>query len=125
MPGRRARPLVRVLVAISLCSAFVAAFAVPIPKDLPPVAFQQGGLYRLEVALIVFYGALLLITPAVAGLGQGQLPIEISARGAKFAEGADQSVVRAEAEIESLKRNVDVLTDGLVTVELEIARLQQ
>ena len=68
--------------------AFLSCVAVPIPHDpqgdpaLPAVAFEQVGLYRLEVGLLAFYGGLLLITPAFSGLVRGRLPIEISARGA-------------------------------------------
>jgi hypothetical protein len=102
----------------------------PVPRDakgdlaLPAVAFEQVGLYRLEVALLVFYGGLLLITPAFSGLIWGRLPTEISARGAKFAEGADRSAALNEAKIEELKRTTSALTEGLATVHLEIERLR-
>jgi hypothetical protein len=83
MRGRHTRNLVRVLVGTALCTALSVCIAVPIPADLPAIALLQPSLYRLEVALLVFYGCLLLLTPAFSGLIRGRLPIEISTRGAK------------------------------------------
>jgi hypothetical protein len=96
---------------------------VPVPEDLPAVAFRQAGFYRLEVSLLVFYGSLLLITPAFSGLIRGRLPIEISTRGAKFAEEADQAEALNGAMIEELKRTTDALAEDLTTMELEIEKL--
>lgn len=79
------RTLVRILIGAALSLALAAALF-PLPEDLPAVALGQTGLYRLEVALAAFYGLLLLVTPVYAGLAAGRLPIEISTRGAKFAE---------------------------------------
>jgi hypothetical protein len=78
----------------------------------------------LEVALLVFYGCLLLITPAFAGLAQGRLPIEVSTRGARFAEEADRSEELAEAKFEELERTTRALTEGLTAANLEIKRLR-
>jgi hypothetical protein len=104
------RTLIRVVVGLALCAALVAAAAVPEPDDLPAVAFGQASLYRLEVSLLVFYGELLLITPAFSGLIRGRLPIEISTRGARFAEEADRSDQLVEATIRELRRDVRHLT---------------
>ena len=118
------RNFIRVLVGAALCSAFVACAAAPVPENPPAVAFGQAGLYRLEVALLVFYGCLLLITPAFSGLIRGRLPIEISARGAKFAEEAKESATFNEETIEGLKRATDDLAEGLKAANFEIRRLQ-
>jgi len=74
---------------------------VPVPEDLPAIAIRQPGLYRLEVALLIFYGWLLLLTPAFSGLIRGRLPIEISTRGA------------------------NAHREALVTIDLEIKRLKE
>lgn len=87
-------------------------------------AWSSAGLYRLEVALAVFYGALLLVTPALSGLTRGRLPIEISTRGAKFAEEADQSATLNEEKIEDLERVTDNLGEELRIAKFEIARLK-
>jgi hypothetical protein len=102
---------------------------VPIPLDangdpnLPAVAFDQIGLYRLEVALLVFYGDLLLVTPAFSGLIWGRLPTEISMRGAKFAE-AERSVDTNRVAVEKLERTTHELTEGLDIANLEIKQLK-
>lgn len=125
MPGPRTRNLIRIFVGIALCVALAACAAAPIPEDLPAVAFRQTGLYRLEVALFVFYCGLLLITPAFSGLIHGRLPVEISVRGAKFEEKADYSVEATEARIEELDQRVTDLADGLTAASIEINQLQR
>lgn len=125
MPGRHTRNLIRALTGAALCIALVAAAAMPMPEVLPAVAIRQAGLYRLEVALLVFYGWLLLATPAFSGLVRGRLPIEISTRGARFAEEADQSAKLNEKKIEDLERVAQKLTEGLRVAKLEIKQLKE
>lgn len=74
---------------------------------------------------MVFYGDLLLVTPAFSGLARGRLPIEISTRGAKFAEVADRSAERNEKSIKELKLTVDLMRDRLTKARLEIDRLKR
>jgi|SRR6476659_4892693 len=123
MPAQRA--LVRILVAVALSAAVVACFIAPVPATLPAIALQQPGLYRLEIALFVFYGSLLLVTPAFSGLVRGRLPVEISTRGAKFAEEAGHSALLNEERIKDLKRVTDELAEGLRVANLEIKRLKR
>lgn len=92
---------------------------------LPAVALEQAALYRLEVALAVFYGELLLITPVYSGLIGGRLPIEISPRGAKFAEEADQSAELTKAAIRKLEQATELLSEDLTVVTLEVERLDE
>jgi multidrug efflux pump subunit AcrB len=125
MAGHHTRNLIRTLTAAALCSALVACTVTPVPADLPAVAIRQASLYRLEVALLVFYGALLLITPAFSGLLRGRLPIEISTRGAKFAEEADQSAEVNEAAIKKLQLAADSLTESLEQAIAEIDELKR
>ena len=84
------------------------------------MALGQTSLYRLEVALAAFYGCLLLVTPAYAGLTAGRLPVEISTRGAKFAEEADRSAAVNRVRIEELLRTANDLTEALTAAELMI-----
>jgi len=125
------RVLVRALVAAALCVALSACLLVPIPQDLkgnsalPAIALEQVGLYRLEVALLIFYGWLLLVTPAFSGLIRGRLPSEISTRGAKFVEEADQSAALNEEKIKDLKRITDDLAEGLRVAKFEIKQLKK
>jgi hypothetical protein len=115
----------------ALAAALLSCAAVPIPRDpqgdpaLPAVAFEQVGLYRLEVGLLVFYGGLLMITPAYAGLTQGRLPIEISTRGAKFTEETSEAAERTEAAVQELKQTTVALAERLTTAHLKIERLRE
>jgi hypothetical protein len=125
------RALVRALVAVTLVLALLAFVVVPVPLGedgnlaLPAAAFGQVALYRLEVALLVFYGGLLIATPAFSGLFRGRLPIEISARGAKFADGTDRSAKRNEAEIRRLNKSIRNFAEALADMNAEIDGVKQ
>lgn len=119
------RLLVRILVGSALCLALFAFALAPVPVNLPAPAFEQTGLYRLEVSLLVFYGTLLLATPALAGLIRGRLPTEISTRGAKFAEKADQLAAQDEVAIKRLEATTDRLALRLAEAHTEIERLDE
>lgn len=125
------RLIVRILIVTVLCAALLAFAFVPIPinengsPDLPAPALGQLALYRLEIALMSFYGTLLLITPAVSGLVRGRLPIEISTRGAKFAAEADQIAGREEAAIRKLEWTTERLEQRLTDTRIEFERLSQ
>lgn len=118
------RLFVRISVATALCAALLACALVPVPAELPSPAFEQAGLYRLEIALMFFYGGLLLVTPIFAGLVRGRLPIEISTRGAKFAVQADEDAAENEAAIRALEGTDRQLAQWLEEVQIEIASLK-
>jgi len=131
LPNMVERFLVRILVACALCFSLIAFAIAPIPvdeignPDLPAFAFGQMGLYRLEVALLVFYGTLLLATPTFSGLLRGRLPIEISTRGAKFAAEADGSARRSETAIRTLEGAIRQLAQGLKDTRIEVDSLKE
>jgi hypothetical protein len=125
MAGSRTRNLIRVLTGVALIAALAAAVFMPQPEVLPAVAVRQAAFYRLELALLVFYGCLLLVTPAFSGLVRGHFPVEISTRGARFVEEADQSTELHEERIASLKRLSDDLGERLKIAEVEIKRLKE
>ena len=121
---RNSRTLIRSLIGAALGFALVACAVLPVPADLPAVALEQAGLYRLEIALAAFYGCLLLVTPAYSGVVAGRLPIEISTRGARFAAEADQTAERDEEIISEMRLNVSQVVDGLTEAMIEIDRLK-
>lgn len=125
MTGQGERTLVRVFTGVALGAALLISALVPVPPDLPAMAFGQAGLYRLEVALLVFYGSLLLLTPAFAGLIRGRLPAEISTRGAKFAEEADQAAELTEAAVKELEMKVNVLAVKLKKATIELDHMEK
>jgi hypothetical protein len=122
MPGLR--NLVRVLVGAVLGIALITGAVLPAPDDLPAIALGQAALYRLEIVMAVFYGCLLMVTPAYSGLAMGRLPIEISTRGARFAEGTDQSTEVNEELIWELQQSVDTAVEGLAEALIEIDLLK-
>ncbi|MGN6201362.1 MAG: hypothetical protein ACTHNY_03030 [Solirubrobacterales bacterium] len=125
------RLLIRVLIGIALAIALIAFALTPVPVNahgdpaLPAPALEQVILYRLEVALLAFYGCLLLVTPALSGLLRGRLPIEISTRGAKFAADADETAAETEAAIRAAERSIRQLSQGLKDAQIEIESLQE
>ena len=120
----RARQLIRLLVGAALCAALTTYVFVSVPENLPSVAFGQPAIYRLQAALLVFYGTLLLVTPAYSGLAWGRLPIEISTHGAKFFEDADRSASLNEAAMSRMRRVTANLTQALADTEIEVERLR-
>jgi hypothetical protein len=125
MPGRPERNFIRGLVGSALCISLSAGFAAPVPAELPAIAVRQPGLYRLEMALLIFYGCLLLLTPAFSGLIRGRLPVEISTRGAKFAAEASQSEATTEQRIGEMGRTIEAHTEELTSLNLEVRRLNE
>jgi len=117
--------LVRVLVSAALCVALAACSVSPVPENLPAIALEQPGLYRLEIALAAFYGCLLLVTPTYSGVVAGRLPIEISTRGAKFAAEADLTAERDEEIISEMRLNIGQVVDGLTEAMMEIEQLKR
>jgi hypothetical protein len=125
LPGRAERNAIRILVAFVIAAAILTCLLVSRPDDLPGPTFNLVGLYRIEIALVVFYGGLLLLTPVFSGVVRGRLPIEISARGAKFAEEIRQE--RAEISdkaIASQQEETARLTRELVEARVEINKMQ-
>lgn len=104
---------------------------VPVPvdakgnPDLPAPALGQPGLYRLEVALLAFYGNLLLVTPAFSGLLRGRFPTEISTRGAKFGGEVDQSAEQVASAIAELEQTTSRLADELAAAAVEVETFEE
>lgn len=121
--GMNERLLVRIFVGIALGLAILAFVFLPIPVGadeepvLPALALQQPVLYRMEVGLAAFYGGLLILTPAFAGLVRGQLPIEISARGARFADSADDAFDNLEKTVASLTKKLSLVAQDVESLK--------
>jgi hypothetical protein len=124
LPGRSERNLVRVLVAGVVIATIVACVLVHVPEDSegnldpPAVALNDPKLFRVEVALLVFYGGLLLLTPAFAGMFRGRLPTEISTKGAKYGE---EVVERADENAALNQATVDEHTEQIGTLIAEMS----
>jgi len=124
MASQIERTLVRILIGAALLVAIVTAALAP-ASALPTVAFGQVWIYRLEVSLLAFYGCLLLITPAFSGLIRGRLPIEISTRGAKFAEETKRYAALDEGTIRELEEAIGDHSQAIANVQIEIGQLSE
>lgn len=122
--GKAERQLVRVIVAALIVGSLAFALLLDPPDDLPAVALGKEFVYRVEIVLLTFYGGLLLLTPLFYGLIRGKLPIEVSARGAKFSEAADEALGKAEAAIERLQTDSTALRADLVELQLQMKQRQ-
>jgi hypothetical protein len=121
-PGWQERSVVRLIVACVIVATVLAFALVRAPENLPATALGQPPVYHLEVALLVFYGGFLLLTPAFWGLIRGRLPTEISSRGAKYTEVGES----ADAALKATGQQSDLtleLSDRL-TKELAVTKGQ-
>ena len=125
MPGRFARNTVRGLVTTALLAALLGSALAPVPAELPATALGQPALYRLEITLLVFYGCLLVITPAFLGLASGRLPVEISTKGARFADEASRTVERDKSTIEELEKTTERLEVGLAAAMSKLGQFER
>jgi hypothetical protein len=116
MSGRRAEHLaVRLGIPALLVASCAGAAAVSwhaTKSQIPPVALGSHVVLAVQIALLFFYGALLLLVPLVRALVDGDLPVELSLRGARWKESlfgfGDKFLVRqGEAEEEALRANAE------------------
>lgn len=130
--SRATRIAIRVLIGLVLLAAVVVALSVALPTagsgakehtDLPEVALGQSSLYRVEIFLLVFYGGLLVGTPAFRGLIGGRLPTKISARGAEFAEETAQTIEEAQKLVEELRGELQTERANAVRTRLNIDQI--
>jgi hypothetical protein len=91
--------------------------AVPAPQHLPAPALGSRELLWLERTLVLFYGFLLLVVP-VLRVQAGEVPIELSTRGARYADLSEHALSALEervAQTEELLDQTHKLVDGLAT----------
>ena len=128
----RTQNAIRLMIGALLVAALVTALAVAVPTvgegaekraDLPSVALGQESLYRVEIFLLVFYGGLLIGTPAFRGIVGGRLPTKISARGAEFAEETAQTIAEAQKLVEELRGELQTERANAVRTRLNIDQI--
>jgi hypothetical protein len=88
------RAAVRIVVPFAFVSAGLVAAFVADRADRPPaVAFENRLVFAGELLVLTFYGVLLVLVPLVRAIAGGELPVELNARGARFAEaGAEEAL---------------------------------
>lgn len=126
--------IVRTGVGLLVLAALSLAIAARLPSrrengksspDLPAVALGQESIYRLEIFLAAFYGGLLLLVPAYRGLVGGRLPIEISARGAKYAEETADSIEATQELVAELEQGLRAVEASAMRAHLNIDQLAE
>jgi hypothetical protein len=117
--------------ALMACSA-VGATLVSLhatKPEIPSFAFGSHVVLAVQLTLLFFYGALLLLVPLVRAVSGGELPIELSMRGARFAEAklTDASGETVE-RLEEAEASLDALSEQVARgnqVEDELRELRQ
>jgi hypothetical protein len=99
---------IRLAIPAAAAAAVVLGIALPVPHSLPGAALGSKELLWLERALLFFYGFLLLFVPVLRAL-EGVLPIELSTRGARYAEASD-------AAVEALTRRLEDMEDLMYSI---------
>ena len=105
---------IRIGIPAAGAAAIVVGIALPTSHDLPALALGNRELLWLERTLVLFYGFLLLFVPVVRAL-QGELPIELSTRGARYAE-ASAAVEELKARLSETERALDETVDFIERV---------
>lgn len=94
------RAAVRIVVPFAFVSAALIATFVAYRADRPPaVAFENRLVFAGELLVLTFYGVLLVLVPLVRAIASGELPIELNARGARYAEGAVEEWFSSNREL--------------------------
>ena len=100
---------IRFATAFLFLAAATVAAVTAAPGDLPAIALGQVVVYRVEVLLALVYGGLLLLVPLFQGVVHGQLPVEISHRGAKWPPPAERALARLREQVVQLEKERDML----------------
>jgi hypothetical protein len=111
-PGRAAVRLGVPTLLVASCAGAATVSLNASKPDIPSFAFGSHVVLAVQVALVLFYGALLLLVPLVRAL-DGDLPIELSLRGARWEEGvsevSDELVARQRsAEERALREDLEI-----------------
>jgi len=118
--------VVRIAVAALALATLAFAARAQIPQPLPSIALGQELLYRGELFLVLFYGGLLIATPVLRGIVSGRLPIEITARGARYdaPEQMSGGLRDAEERIDQLNEVVEASSGQLARLHARMEQLE-
>jgi uncharacterized membrane protein len=135
MIRRRDSPTIRWAVPLLLLASCAGATVVSThATTAPALALGSHVVLALQVALAFFYGSLLLLVPLVRAL-DGDLPVELSLRGARWSEQADgfrgevlkrqkedeERVARAESELRAEVRLLRQRLDEAVRMQKDLS----
>jgi hypothetical protein len=101
--------------------ALALGLALPTPHHLPSLALGTREVLWAERTLVFFYGFLLFLVPILKALG-GELPIELSTRGARYAEASDTALEELKARLDE---DEDLLDDTIQSLDTIATRLEE
>jgi hypothetical protein len=109
-----------VVVVVGLIASIVAGvFLIPMPtEDLPGIALEAKAILVVE-RIAVLFGAWLLVQVVVARALLGDLPIEISGRGIRYADArtAQDGLVDSESALDRVDDQFRALRERVVMLE--------
>lgn len=116
---------VRGVVPLLLIAAVVAGIGLPTAAELPAVALGTEWLFYAERATLLFYGALLLLVPLVRAM-RGQLPIELSLRGARYeeAKASEEALVALDERLVQLDGDASAVAELVRDLARRLAELE-
>jgi hypothetical protein len=109
---------IRLVIPAAAVAAIVVGIALPAPHSLPGPALGSKELLWVERAILFFYGFLLLFVPVLRAL-EGVLPIELSTRGARYAEASDTAVEALTTRLEDAEELLYSISEIVETEELD------
>jgi hypothetical protein len=108
--------LIRLFVPLAAAAAIAGAAVLHGPRPLPAVALGSGLVLEVLRALTIFYAFLLVFVPLVRS-ARGELPIELSFRGARWE--ADASAVNdLEERLSTLSDEVEMLSESVARMRV-------
>jgi len=116
----RRRVAVAALVFGGLIASIVAAvFLIELPTgDLPGIALESGAILVIERIAVLFAVWLLALVVAARALA-GELPIEISGRGLRYADAdtAEKGLLDSEGAFKGLYGEIEELREAVAAIE--------
>jgi hypothetical protein len=115
---------IRLGVPIAAAVSIIVGVTLAVPAPLPDVALgSRWTLYGLR-ALGLFYGILLIFVPVIRS-ARGQLPIELSWRGAKYEDAAAAALRNLDDRLTQQAAVIDSLVTSLERAVGRIADLEE
>jgi hypothetical protein len=116
-------PAIRVGIPAAAVTALLLGILLPASGDLPAVALGSREVLWAERSLVFFYGFLLLFVPLVRALA-GELPIELSARGARYAEASNAAVEGLNERLDATEQVLDEAVELLDELADRVSELE-
>jgi hypothetical protein len=109
---------IRLIIPAAALAAVVLGIALPVPHSLPGPALGSQELLWVERAILFFYGFLLLFVPVLRAL-EGVLPIELSTRGARYADASQEAIEDLTTRMGAVEEFLYSTSEYVETEELD------